>query len=303
VRAVFPPQSEDDRVEFPVQVALARPVPTLPTGPGWWYEIKPDGHRTVMWRTADAVRLQSRSGQDVTASWTDLALAGMDLPRGVVLDGQAVVAVDGRFSLEAAQSRTASAPPGVRAATQAHPARFLVWDVLALPGTDMRDRPYEERRLAMLDVLEGLPSPSRIRAVPASDDPDVARAWYDSLQDAGVECVVAKQAASTYQAGRSSSWRKIQHTQTLDAEVLGYTGPAQRPRALAVRLPDGRAVLSQTLATPLAGQVGACVVTPPGCAYGRTDAGETYTVTMPGLVVEILAGTVRHTGFTVTRLR
>ncbi len=30
-------------VEFPIRPALARTVPTLPTGPGWHFEIKLDG--------------------------------------------------------------------------------------------------------------------------------------------------------------------------------------------------------------------------------------------------------------------
>jgi ATP-dependent DNA ligase len=76
-----------DGVEWPVDVALARPVTQLPTGPSWAYEIKVDGHRTVLWRTEDGVRLQSRTGRDVTALWMDLAGAAMSLPPGVVLDG------------------------------------------------------------------------------------------------------------------------------------------------------------------------------------------------------------------------
>jgi ATP-dependent DNA ligase len=103
-----------DRVEWPVDVALARPVTHLPTGP-WAYEVKVDGHRTVLWRTADSVRLQSRTGRDVTALWMDLAVAGMRLPPGVILDGEAVVYVaDGdraRISFSAAQSRALSSPP------------------------------------------------------------------------------------------------------------------------------------------------------------------------------------------------
>ncbi|MFI2548272.1 hypothetical protein ACH5AJ_30985 [Streptomyces rochei] len=39
-------------MEFPVDVALAELVPQLPTGPRWWYEVKLDGHRTVLWRLA-----------------------------------------------------------------------------------------------------------------------------------------------------------------------------------------------------------------------------------------------------------
>ncbi|MFE9127739.1 DNA ligase [Streptomyces sp. NPDC007148] len=290
-------------MDFPVEVALAQLAPTLPTGPGWWYEIKLDGHRTVMWRTGDGARLQSRSGRDVTANWMDLALAGMGLPHGVVLDGEAVVVVDGRISFEAAQSRAASTPPRARKLAEARPGLFIVWDVLALPGRDMRGRAYVDRRAAMLDVVGGLPSPSRIQAVSASDDPDVARAWYDSLQDTGVEGVVAKRANSRYRTGRKSGWRKIRHAETVDAEVLGYTGPVKRPRALAVRLPDGRTALSQILAAPLASQVAAHLAAAPGFGRGCTHDGETYSLTVPGLVVEVLAGTTRHAVVTVTRLR
>lgn len=290
-------------MEFPVEVALTRPMTALPTGPGWWYEIKLDGHRTIMWRTADAVRLQSRSGRDVTASWTDLALAGTDLPPGVVLDGEAVIPADGRISFEAARDRAASTSSGARTPARTRPAVFFVWDVLALPGTDMRGHPYEERRAVMLDVLAGLPAPSRIRAVPASDDPDVAQVWCDTLQDTGVDGVVAKRATSAYRAGRSSSWRTIRHRETIDAEVLGHTGPAARPRALAVRLPDGRTVLSHTLTASMATRVAAHLAASPGSGHGRTDADEIYASTTPGLVVEVLAGTTEHPVVTSTRLR
>jgi bifunctional non-homologous end joining protein LigD len=60
-----------------------------------------------------------------------------------------------------------------------------VWDVLALPTGDVRGRPYVERRAMMLGVLAGLPSPSPIQAVAATDDLSPAQAWYDSLQDTG----------------------------------------------------------------------------------------------------------------------
>ncbi|MFJ4783541.1 hypothetical protein [Streptomyces sp. NPDC088794] len=39
---------------------------------------------------------------------------------------------------------------------------------------------------------------------------------------------------------------------TVDAFVVGFTGTARHPRALAVRLPNGRVALSQRLTTALA---------------------------------------------------
>lgn len=97
-------------MDWPVSVALAQAVQTLPVGSDLHYEPKFDGHRLVMWRTAETVRLQTRSGRDVTAVWMDLALAGMQLPAGGVLDGEGSVYVDGRVDFSAAQSRANSSP-------------------------------------------------------------------------------------------------------------------------------------------------------------------------------------------------
>ncbi|MEW2119941.1 hypothetical protein AB0945_33115 [Streptomyces sp. NPDC005474] len=153
-------------MEWPVDVALARPLTQLPTGP-WAYEIKVDGHRTVPWRTADSVRLQSRSGRDVTALWMDLVLAAMRLPPSVVLDGEAVVYSaddDGtaRISFAAAQSRALSRPRRVRELAERHPATYVAFDVLAHPAAgfpDLRPRPHTERRQSLLDLLADIGPP------------------------------------------------------------------------------------------------------------------------------------------------
>lgn len=183
-------------MQWPVEVALARPTPTLPSGPGWSYEIKVDGHRTVLWRAQDTVRLQSRSGRDVTSPWMDLARAGTALPPGVILDGEAVVIVDDAVSFEAAQARAASSPSRARRLAERYPALLIVWDVLALPTGDVRARPYTWRRAALLDLVANLPDPSPIQAVSATADLALAQSWYDSLQGAGAEGIVAKPTAS-----------------------------------------------------------------------------------------------------------
>ncbi|WP_276314386.1 hypothetical protein [Streptomyces sp. WAC 01529] len=93
-------------MEYPVAVALAESVTVLPRGPGWWYEPKFDGHRLVMHRTADTTRCHTRSGHTVTSAWMDLAVASQAVLRpGTVLDGEAVVWVNGQLSFSAAQAR------------------------------------------------------------------------------------------------------------------------------------------------------------------------------------------------------
>ncbi|MFD8933210.1 ATP-dependent DNA ligase [Streptomyces mirabilis] len=245
-------------MEWPVDVALARPVTQLPTGP-WAYEIKVDGHRTVLWRTEDGVRLQSRTGRDVTALWMDLAMAAMRLPPGVILDGEAVVYVadnDGnaRISFEAAQSRALSRPRRARELADRNPATYVAFDVLAHPAAgfpDLRPRPYVERRQVLLDVLADTGPP--IVPVWSTTDLDEALLWYEALEGTGVEGIVAKPLRSPYKAGRV--WAKVRHADTVDATVVGFTGAARHPKALAVRLPDGRVALSQRLTTALSSVV------------------------------------------------
>ncbi|MFE2038499.1 hypothetical protein ACFXBB_35825 [Streptomyces scopuliridis] len=175
-------------VEWPVDVALARPVTQLPTGP-WACEIKVDGHRTVLWRTGDGVRLQSRTGRDVTALWMDLAVAAMRLPPWVVLDGEAVIYLadsegGARISFEAAQSRALSSTRRARELAARHPATYVAFDVLAHPEAgDLRPRLYTERRQVLLDVLAGVGPP--IEPVWSTTDPGEALLWYEALEGTG----------------------------------------------------------------------------------------------------------------------
>jgi ATP-dependent DNA ligase len=135
-----------------------------------------------------------------------------------------------------------------------------------------------------------------------TDDPAVAMTWYQQLPEQGIEGIVAKQATSAYRTtGRV--WKKIRHAETVEADMVGYTGPAARPRALAVRLSDGRVALTQPLKAPLAAQVAVHLAESGPPRNARTHAGEAYTTATPGLVVEVLAGTTRHAVVTATRLR
>lgn len=90
-RAATTAPAQDRTVEYPIPPALAQTAPTIPHGPDWWYEPKFDGHRTILRRTDDTVILYARSGRVVTSHWMDLAVAGMALPPGTTLDGEAVI--------------------------------------------------------------------------------------------------------------------------------------------------------------------------------------------------------------------
>ena len=57
---------------------------------GWVFEIKYDGFRTLALHIGGTVRLVSRKGTDMTASFPEVAAALRELPE-VVLDGELIM--------------------------------------------------------------------------------------------------------------------------------------------------------------------------------------------------------------------
>lgn len=121
-------------VRPPVRVALAQSVRELPRGPGWWYEPKFDGHRMVVFREADGVVLQARSGRIVTAAFPDLVAAALAVPAGCVFDGEVVVWTGGRTDFAAVQRRAAATPGRAGLLAARLPASYAAFDVLADRG-------------------------------------------------------------------------------------------------------------------------------------------------------------------------
>ncbi|MEV6702578.1 hypothetical protein AB0M68_36520 [Streptomyces sp. NPDC051453] len=92
---------------------------------------------------------------------------------------------------------------------------------------------------------------------------------------------------------------KVRHADMVDADVVGYVGPASRPHRVAVRLPDGSRILSQALTASVTAEVARHVLNSGPGRRART-VGEAYATTNAGLVVKVLAGTTRHGVLRVT---
>src|SRR5690349_9069430 len=175
---------------------LATPGP-LPTGSAWVYEYKWDGVRAVSYVEHRDVRVMSRNDLDVTATYPELIELG-DLLDGhdAVLDGE-IVALDeaGHPSFPVLQQRMHVRLPSPALLT-AVPVQYQVFDLLALDGASLLDRPYEQRRAQ----LERLPLHGHtVHVPPVSDDGPGTVAAADA---AGLEGVVAKRRGSVYRPGR-----------------------------------------------------------------------------------------------------
>ena len=118
-------------IKPPLAPMEARSVDAIPTGDGWQYEPKFDGFRCLAFRREKEVYLQSKSGQPLARYFPDIAAALLQLPaKRFVLDGELVIDVGGRFSFDELQLRLHPAASRVQKLAAAHPATFIVFDLL-----------------------------------------------------------------------------------------------------------------------------------------------------------------------------
>jgi bifunctional non-homologous end joining protein LigD len=183
---------------------LATPRAIAPSGPQWAHEIKWDGYRIVAVVDHGNVRLYSRRGLDWSARMPAIVQAlGMLVVRSAVIDGEAVIADDAGipdfFAIRAAIG-----------AGHAPAAAFIAFDLMHLDGEDFRDRPLDDRRAALFDVIgqdsEALQFSREI--------PGEGPAAFEAACRMGLGGIVSKRRDSRYRSGHSLSWIKTKCTLT-----------------------------------------------------------------------------------------
>lgn len=223
----------------PIDVALARPGDALPTARalpgGVQYEPKWDGFRLVIVRDDDHTSLWTRQGKDLTAGFPDLAdAAHAQIPPGAVVDGEAVIWVDGRLDFDRLQQRLATRGPALARAVRRTPAVFVGFDLLAVAGHDIRTHPLRTRRALLTELAAGWSG--ALQLSPASTDLAQARTWFNELPAAGIEGLVVKGLDQPYRGGQRD-WVKVKHHDTLEVVCAAITGTLNRPEELIVGLP------------------------------------------------------------------
>lgn len=197
---------------------LAKPVRSMP--PDASYEPKWDGFRSICFRDGDDVELGSRNERPMTRYFPELvAAAKAELPERCVIDGEIVVATAHGLDFEALQQRIHPADSRVRMLAEKTPASFIAFDLLALGDDDYTARPFTERRAALVDALAD--SGPSIHVTPATTDMEIAQRWFEEFEGAGLDGVIAKPLAITYQPDKRVMF-KVKHERTADCVVAGY---------------------------------------------------------------------------------
>ncbi|MFI6349033.1 ATP-dependent DNA ligase [Streptomyces sp. NPDC050560] len=202
----------------PVKPMLAKSVARIP--PGMQYEAKWDGFRTVVFRDGAEIELGSRTGKPLTRYFPELVAALRErLPERCVLDGEIVIAREGRLDFDALTERIHPAESRVRTLAERTPASLVAFDVLALDGEALLDTPLEERRARLVEALSGVAPP--VHVAPATLDEELAGEWFSRFEGAGLDGVVAKPPGMGYRQNERVMF-KVKHERTADCVVAGY---------------------------------------------------------------------------------
>jgi len=199
-------------------------------------EWKWDGIRVQLVRAGGTVRVYSRSGDDISASFPELLGA---LPFDAVLDGELLVrgsaqggAAGGAASFNALQQRLGRKSVSARMLRE-YPAFVRLYDVLLLEGRDWRSAPWKSRRATLEALMERLPK-SHFDVSPliaAADFAELAR-LREGARDAAIEGLMLKHRASPYVAGRKAGlWFKWKRDPLLVDCVVMYAQRGSGKRA------------------------------------------------------------------------
>ncbi len=196
------------------EVQLAKLVKTIPDGEDWLYELKYDGYRILAFVEGNNVRLITRNGNDYTKRFHDITFSLIELAAGraMILDGEMVVTdASGKTDFQALQNYVKN-PKG-------QSLTYIVFDLLALDGIDLRQKQLLERKETLESLMQSAPKNLYYsRYVRGNGKQSFAVAC-----ESDMEGIVGKRADSIYSGTRNGDWIKLKCDKRQEFVVGGYT--------------------------------------------------------------------------------
>jgi ATP-dependent DNA ligase len=190
-------------------------VDELPVG-DWQYEPKWDGFRGVLENLGGGLRLWSRNARPLLRYFPELEEVGALLPAESALDGEIIIARDGRLEFDQLQLRLHPAESRIRRLAAEIPAEYVAFDLLVWKGAAVHELPLERRRRELERKAR------RFRLSPVAREIDQAGRWLERLEQAGLDGVVAKQLGMPYLPGSRDAVVKVKPYRTADCVIVGF---------------------------------------------------------------------------------
>jgi ATP-dependent DNA ligase len=217
-------------VNPPLLPMLAKRVDELPAGDDWLFEPKWDGFRALVFRDGDEILIQSRDEKPLNRYFPELIEPLTSaLPARCVLDSEIVIVKDNELDFDLLQLRLHPAASRVKMLAQQTPASVVFFDLLCLGDRNLCAEPFQTRRRE----LESLISPAHppIHLTPATSDRRVAEDWFRRFEGAGLDGVIAKAIAGTYEPNKRVML-KVKHERDCDCVVAGFRWHKKGDRTL-----------------------------------------------------------------------
>ncbi len=193
---------------------LAKLETKIPSDGDWLYELKYDGYRILAFVENNSVRLLTRNQNDFTKHYVAVAssILGWAAGRAMVLDGEmAVTDESGKTDFGALQNYMKN--PDKQNLT------YIIFDLLALDGIDLRDQPLIKRKEKLEVLMKDAPSNLHFsRHVMGEGERS-----YKTACELGMEGIVGKKASSPYSGTRNGDWIKLKCGKRQEFVIGGFT--------------------------------------------------------------------------------
>ena len=207
-------------VNPPVLPMLAKRVDQIPAAGEWIFEPKWDGFRALVFRDGEELLVQSRDEKPLSRYFPELVdPLNASLPERCVLDGEIVIVQDDTLDFDSLQLRLHPAASRVNMLSRQIPASMVFFDILCEGDRDLRSEPFELRRSELERLLASALPP--IHLTPATRDSSLASDWFRRFEGAGLDGVMAKPAAGTYEPDKRVML-KVKHARDCDCVVAGF---------------------------------------------------------------------------------
>jgi ATP-dependent DNA ligase len=217
-------------VNPPLLPMLAKRVSELPPAGECIFEPKWDGFRALVFRDGDEVLIQSRDEKPLDRYFPELLEPlRSSLPPRCVLDGELVIVRNDGLDFDALQLRLHPAASRVNLLSRQTPSSVVFFDLLCVGDRDLRSEPFGTRRRELESLLSSAPPP--IHLTPATEDRSIASDWFRRFEGAGLDGVIAKPLAGTYEPNKRVMF-KVKHERECDCVVAGFRWHKKGDRTL-----------------------------------------------------------------------
>src|SRR6185369_2658829 len=186
------------------------------------------GFRCLAAKQKNSVELRGKSGKSLSRYFPEMVEAFAALEqKGVILDGELIIEINGELSFDALQMRLHPAASRIARLSRETPATFVAFDCLTDgSGRPITQLPFSERRLHLERILKPLKQQGSIRLTDYTRDRRVALRWLRG-DLAATDGVVAKHLDLDYRFGERAMI-KVKRMRSADCVVGGFRYEQER---------------------------------------------------------------------------